>query len=77
LVVLVGTEAAAQPHAGGRRKTEQVIVLRADEVPAAHVLRVAPDAATLVLFDAPVVRESVAGLEPVTWDLTLFVVALD
>jgi uncharacterized protein (TIGR02268 family) len=59
LVVLVGTEASAQPPSGGRRKTEQVIILRGDEVPAAHVLRVAPDAATLVLFDAPVVRESV------------------
>ncbi|MFP2908496.1 DUF2381 family protein [Pyxidicoccus sp. 3LFB2] len=59
LVVLMATGALAQSHVGGRRKTEQVIDLRADEVPAAHVLRVAPDAATLVLFDAPVVRESV------------------
>ncbi|WP_164009807.1 DUF2381 family protein [Pyxidicoccus trucidator] len=62
LVVLVGTEAAAQPRVDGRRKAEQVIVLRAGEALAAHVLRVAPDAATLVLFDAPVVRESVDSL---------------
>ena len=59
-VALLGAAAAsAQPREGGRRKTEQVIILKGDEGPASHVLRVAPDAATLVLFDTPLVRESV------------------
>ena len=58
-VALVGAAASAQPREGGRRKTEQVIILKGDEGPASHVLRVAPDAATLVLFDTPLVRESV------------------
>ncbi|MBZ4420705.1 DUF2381 family protein [Myxococcus sp. RHSTA-1-4] len=58
LVVLVGMAVQEQPREARRQKT-RVIVLKGDEAPPAQVLRVAPDAATLVMFDAPVVRESV------------------
>jgi len=58
LVVLAGVTAQAQPRADRRQET-RVIVLKGNGALSSQVLRVAPDAATLVLFDAPVVRESV------------------
>ncbi|HZI16815.1 MAG TPA: DUF2381 family protein [Myxococcus sp.] len=60
LGVLVGTAALAQPEEFHQRKRkERAIVLQAGETQARQALRLAPDAATLVLFDTPVVRESV------------------
>ncbi|QSQ23796.1 DUF2381 family protein [Pyxidicoccus parkwayensis] len=58
-LVLMGAAAPGQPHESGRQKTERVIILRGDEELASHVLRVAPEAATLVLFDMPLLREAV------------------
>jgi uncharacterized protein (TIGR02268 family) len=58
-VVLVGSAAPAQELAGGRRKMEQVIVLKEDEKQTSHVLRLAPGTATLVLFDPLLLRGSV------------------
>lgn len=58
LVVLVGTAAHAQPREA-RRQTTRAITLKGDEAPSPLSLRVAPDVATLVLFDSPVARESV------------------
>jgi uncharacterized protein (TIGR02268 family) len=59
LSVLLAAVVAEQTRGGERRRVEQVILLKGDEVRSEHVLRVAPDAATLVLFDTPIVRESV------------------
>ncbi len=56
--LLVGTAALAQPEEP-RREKRRVIVLEAGEAQPRQVLRLAPDAATLVLFDSPVKRESV------------------
>ncbi|NPC86925.1 DUF2381 family protein, partial [Pyxidicoccus fallax] len=61
VVVMVLAGAAAdseQPREGGRQRTEQVILLRGDEAPASHGVRVAPEAATLVLFDTPIALAS-------------------
>ncbi|NMO14526.1 DUF2381 family protein [Pyxidicoccus fallax] len=58
LVVLVGITVQEQPRKVRKQET-RVIALKSDETPPAQVLRVAPDAATLVMFDSPVVRESV------------------
>ncbi|MBZ4416118.1 DUF2381 family protein [Myxococcus sp. RHSTA-1-4] len=57
-MVLVGTVAMAQPPESVGQKA-RVILLKGDEAPTPHVLRMAPDTTTVVLFDSPVVRESV------------------
>jgi uncharacterized protein (TIGR02268 family) len=59
LMVLVGTVALAQPKEPRRQRRERVLVLPVDEARPRQVLRLAPEAATLVMFDMPLVPGAV------------------